>query len=491
MLELEIENLKNIKGVKLSLPFTKGLYAVTGVNGIGKSTIFSALSKVVYRGALKNYFRNDGVENSKITYRLNGVENIWEKRIGWARANPDAEEIFLNGVFEGSLIYGNRFSDAHISKLPSTSRIQDQDICDADLFVKENLGIILRNDKTYYSDLKRVKTKRLAEYLGFSGIPYLMDRDGIRVHQHKMSSGEFLLIGLLHYIHQRVIYTSRNNIIEPSIILLDEIELALHPAAQDRLAIFLNKISSEQNFCIYFATHSIQILSNIRPDKIFHLDTSISGNIEVINPCYPAYATRCMYTPDGFDFILLVEDDLAKNFVEKALRDGSLQFSKLIKVLPCGGWEKTLELHQEIQSSRLAGTSCQVIPILDGVIQEQCNRKYPPNTQFGALKKGFLPIQSLEKYLKKALITSPDDQFARQLGDTFFRVRSLTEIVQDYRAKPQSSNDNNGKGLLLVLKACAVEQGHNEDVFLRELCAFILNFERLDSLSTSLGRLCN
>ncbi len=136
MLELEIENVKNIKSVKLSLPFSKGLYAVTGVNGIGKSTIFSALSRVVYKGALKNYFRNDGTENSKIIYRLNGDENIWEKRIGWQRANPSAKEIFLNGVFEGSLIYGNRFSDAHVSKLSSNFRIKDSDICDADIFVK-------------------------------------------------------------------------------------------------------------------------------------------------------------------------------------------------------------------------------------------------------------------------------------------------------------------------------------------------------------------
>jgi ABC-type branched-subunit amino acid transport system ATPase component len=490
MLELEIENVRNIKSFNISLPFSKGLYAVTGVNGVGKSTIFSALSKVVYRGALTNYFRNDGNSTSKIVYRLNGVENTWEKRIGWQRVNPDVKDIFVNGVFEGSLIYGNRFSDAHTSKLSSTSKIKDVDICDADLFVKENLGLILRSSKDLYSELKRVKTKKIAESLGFSGIPYLIDRDGVRIHQSKMSSGEFLLIGLLHYIHQRIIYTSRNNISEPSVILLDEIELALHPSAQDRLAIFLNKISVEHNFCIYFATHSIQILSNVRSEKIFHLDVGLSGEIEVINPCYPAYATRCMYTPDGFDFILLVEDDLAKSFVEKSIRDNRLQMSRLIKVLPCGGWEKTLELQQEIQSSRLAGAGCQVISILDGDIQDECNRKYPNNTKFGTLSKSFLPIKSLEKYLKKMLVSEPNSQFSRELGDMFYRVRSLNDIVHDYINDPKSKNDNNGKGLLLVLKKCAIEQGHSEDIFLRELCSFISAFENFDALSTSLQRLC-
>jgi energy-coupling factor transporter ATP-binding protein EcfA2 len=490
MLELEIENVRNITKLKLSLPFSKGLYAVTGVNGIGKSTIFSALSKVVYRGALKNYFRSDGNEASKITYRLNGVENIWVKQIGWQRENPSEKEIFANGVYEGSLIFGNRFADAHTSKMASASHIKDHNICDADQFVKENLSLILRSEKDYYATLKRVKSKRIAEDLGFSGIPYLIDRDGIRIHQYKMSSGEFLLIGLLHYIHQRIIYTSRNNISEPSIILLDEIELALHPLAQDRLAIFLNKISAQYNFCIYFATHSIQILSNVRAEKIFHLDSGISGAIEIINPCYPAYATRCMYTPDGFDFILLVEDNLAKNLVEKAIRDTKLQISRLIKVLPCGGWEKTLELQQEIQSSRLAGAGCKVISILDGDIQGECNKKYPPETQFSILTKCFLPIKSLEKYLKKMLVAEPNDQFARQLGDTFYRVRSLIDIVNDYKQSPKSAADNNGKGLLMVLKSCAVEQGHNEDVFLRELCTFISNFENLEPLAKNIQRFC-
>ena len=490
MLELKIENVRNIGKLELTLPFSKGLYAVTGVNGIGKSTIFSALSRVVYRGALTKYFRNDGSEKSKITYALNGIENTWERRINWQRETPAAQEIFVNGFFEGSLIYGNRFSDAHTSKMAPTAKIKDADICDADQFVKENIGIILRNDANYYATLKKVKTKKVAEKLGFSGVPYLIDREGVRVHQFMMSSGEFLLIGLMHYIHQRIVYTTQKSITEPSVILLDEIELALHPSAQDRLAIFLNKISSDNNFCIYFATHSIQILSNIRPDKIYHLDVGIGGEIEVINPCYPAYATRCMYTPDGFDFILLVEDDLAKNLVEKSIRDGRLQISRLIKVLPCGGWEKTLELQHEIQSSRLAGAGCKVVSILDGDIQSECNRKYPSGTKFSALAKSFLPIKSLEKYLRKMLVLEPDSQFARELGDTFYRVRSINDIVQDYRQQPRSENDNNGKGLLLVLKSCAVEQGHNEDVFLRELCAFISNFENLDALSDSLKRLC-
>ena len=119
-----------------------------------------------------------------------------------------------------------------------------------------------------------------------------------------MSSGEFLLINLLHFINERIKYTNKKGIKDLSLVLLDEIELALHPIAQKRLADFLRNISNKHNFCVYFATHSLQIISELKPSSLFHLEFLSNRNIRVVNPCYPAYATRNMYTPDGFDFII-------------------------------------------------------------------------------------------------------------------------------------------------------------------------------------------
>ena len=491
MLKLHIENLKNIRSVKLELPFNKGLYAITGINGIGKSTIFSALSKIVYRGALQNYFKNDGDQSTKITYSLNGRDNVWIKKFGWQRENPEESyEIFLNGIYEGSLIYGNRFTDAHVSRLNSINRISLNDLCDADDFVKNNLGLILKNNEKYYSVLKKVKSKRTAELLGFSGIPYAMEDHGKLIHQHKMSSGEFLLIGLLHYINLRIIYNERHNNNKECVILLDEIELALHPSAQERLAVFLNKISSQYGFTIYFATHSIQILNHIRPEKIFHLDQGIGKTIEVINPCYPAYASRSLYTADGFDFLFLVEDILSKTILEKIIKDKHLNQSRLIKVIPTGGWEKTLELHNEFNTSKLAGNKCRIVSILDGDMKDECERKYPRDSQYGILEKNFLPILSIEKYLKNKLITDPDNNFAKNLGDNIFKVRSIYEIIESYTQQTSSKNDNNGKNLYLVLKRCAEEQGVTVESFQKHICDIVFDFENFNGLQAHIEKIC-
>lgn len=47
---IHIQNLKDIRDLKLDFPIEKGLYAVTGANGTGKSTIMTVFSKISHGG---------------------------------------------------------------------------------------------------------------------------------------------------------------------------------------------------------------------------------------------------------------------------------------------------------------------------------------------------------------------------------------------------------------------------------------------------------
>ena len=491
MLEVKIEKLKGIDKIELSLPFEKGVFAVCGGNGVGKSTLFTVLSKLVYKGALTSYFRNEGNNQTKITFKLEGKTNIWTKSLNWTR-DDEGDEIKLNGFFEGSLIYGNRFSDADKKLLRNVREIKKKPnlLKDAEEFIVKNLGSILRDDTDYYKGLKVIKTKKIAESFGFKSIPYFWNSRGDLISQMSMSSGEYLLISLLHFINQRLEYTKKNNIDHLSLIILDEMELALHPSAQNRLAKFLKELSNNHNFCIYFATHSVQIISQLPPSSIFFLETLYNETIQVVNPCYPAYATRSMYTPDGFDFIFLVEDTLAKKIIENCLKGRGVNTSSMLfKVLPCGGWEKTLELQREFQLSNIAGHSSSIISILDGDIKADYERKYLENKDYKVLRKVFLPIFSVEKYLKKHLIDDFDNGLYTNIAAEFYQVRSLNDILKDY--SKNFGIDNNGKKLFSLLQSCSMDTGRDNSEFTDRMIDLIVRYGDFERFSSSIDNIIN
>lgn len=76
MLNVKIENIKNIKFIELNLPIKKGLYAITGANGTGKSTIMTVVSKVIRKSAFDRFQPHDYSSQSKIIISYNDVENI-------------------------------------------------------------------------------------------------------------------------------------------------------------------------------------------------------------------------------------------------------------------------------------------------------------------------------------------------------------------------------------------------------------------------------
>lgn len=68
------------------------------------------------------------------------------------------------------------------------------------------------------------------------------------------------------------------------ILLIDEIDASLFPAAQIRLINYLNKISKELNLQIFFTTHSLEVLEKVNSfndSKIIFLDKTY-GKIDVI-----------------------------------------------------------------------------------------------------------------------------------------------------------------------------------------------------------------
>lgn len=441
-LEITINKIKSINHLKIEFPIEKGLYAITGQNGSGKSTLVTCASSVFFNMPMNNYF---GITDSdaSIHFSLDGSTRSWNKDVNGKWQQQSIGTMKIKGFYEGSIIFGNRFRNTSLDMLRELDRIDGSKLSTAPEFIRTNLGRILHNDTSHYEKLLKINARDCGTDVKFKGDIFYYEKDNRRVSQFHMSTGENLLVSILHSINLR--NNDRANLLKPCIMFLDEIELALHPSSLKRLVSFLKEMSDEFNYAIYFCTHSIELIGSIRPENIFFLERHNDGSLEVINPCYPAYATRILYDHAGYDYVFLVEDDLAKVIISRLLRQHKLLESKLVHVLPCGGYTNVLELAHEVVNSNLLGKTGSISVILDGDVKELAESYIARNSLKNNIPLSYLPIESLEKFLKSKLNDSVDHKLFRKLNDYIFHKVSLSEIVDKYKRDGSPATDTNGK----------------------------------------------
>lgn len=446
----KIRNIKNIKSLDFEIPTTNGLYAITGENGSGKSTIVSSIATSFYRFQYDDYFgkpRND----SYIEHNLNGGKRIIESHDG-AWTIPE-KNLGIIGFYEGSIVYGNRFKDIDYDLVAKLSNIQKNDLVSPKEFIVDNLGLILHDDSKYYRNKLFFLDKKSAKKYGLELRRKLFyyENQGSLTSQLQMSTGENLLLTILDSLYIRI--KRRNTGEYPTYVLLDEIELALHSSAIRRFVFFLEKLAKKYNFCIIFSTHSIEILRGISPDNIFYVQNFYNGRLNILNPCYPVYATRNLESANyGYDFVIMVEDNLAKEVVERIIIKERLRTNKKILVIPVGGWNQVLRFAYDTIRSNLVLSTTKVLIVLDRDIKSEVN-SFMRSEHIGfSTPPNYLPIQSLEKYLFDKLTKDVDYELVNLLNDYIFQNTPLDKVCKEYHMTDKSNEDKNGKSFYKIIK---------------------------------------
>ena len=441
---MHIHNIKCIKDVCIDLPLEKGLYAITGQNGSGKSTIVACASSMFLTLPMRDYF-GETEADACIDFTLDKNKRSWKKNSHQKWEAFIEGNMNIRGFFEGSLIFGYRFKDTTYDKLKKSSSIDKSKLHNSHEFIRKNLGKILQGDENYYDHLYEVSR----EYEGFNGSIFFYEKDGRLISQFHMSTGENLLISILNSLYIKNKEKKRGS--KASIIFLDEIELALHPSSLKRLINFLEEMSVMYGYAIYFSTHSIELISGIKPDNIFYVERYSDGSIGITNPCYPAYATKFLYDHSGYDRVILVEDDLAKSIISRILRDEKLLDSKLVHVLPCGGYSNVIRLADDVIRNNLLGKIASISIIVDNDVKQQAIDFKKKNNYANSANLNFLPIESLEKYLRQNLFLKVNQKLFKLLSDYLFLQTSLQTLVDQYRLSPDSKSDITGKAFYNIL----------------------------------------
>lgn len=471
-LKMNIHKIKCINDLEIEIPTEKGLYAITGQNGSGKSTIVACASSVFFHMPMNDYFGKTD-EDAYIAFELENAKRSWKKENHkWIQSSNGAMNI--KGFYEGSLIFGNRFRDTSYNKLRMIEAIDTNKLIPASDFIRENLGQILQGDSNFYEKLWFVSSN----YEKFDGTVFFYEKNGKRISQFHMSTGENLLISILNSLYIR--NNDRANLNKPCLIFLDEIELALHPSSLKRLLYFLQEMSNKYNYAIYFSTHSIELISGISPNNIFFIERHSDGSIEIMNPCYPAYATRILYDHSGYDNIILVEDDLAREIIRRILRKECLLNNRFVHVLPCGGYSNVIDLADDVVRNNLLGKKASICIILDLDIKTNAENYITNNGIANNIPLNYLPIESLEKYLRKKLVKNVDHVLFRRLNDYIFQQKSLTDIINDYVHNNNADNDNNGKILYKLIDSELRERRKDRNELIEMIVEYL--FEKNDNM---------
>ena len=210
-------------------------------------------------------------------------------------------------------------------------------------------------------------------------------------------------------------------------------------------------MSNKYNYSIYFSTHSIELISGIKPDNIFFVERHGDNSIEILNPCYPSYATRILYDHSGYDNVILVEDDLAKDIITRILKREYLLNNRLVHVLPCGGYSKVIDLANDAIRNNLLGKKSHICMILDADIKTEAQNYISKNNISFNIPLNYLPVESLEKFLRSKLFLHVDHGLFRRLNDYIFQQKSLTEIIDEYSKNDSVRDDCTGKKLYSLI----------------------------------------
>ncbi|MEW6607449.1 MAG: AAA family ATPase [bacterium] len=490
-INVKINNVKNIKSFNYTFNFKDGIYALVGENAVGKSTVMSAIASTVYMPNLRALGSTEVNESSIVSISAKGQTDEWnynasKKRL-WTENEP---RVRFNGIYEGSIFSGTRFEDMkNIDKMIAEDKVFVSKFIPAHPKLQESLSTILRNEAGHYKELYKLSNMDVARKYNLSNMPYFFKlSNGDFISKYKMSSGECMLISLLNFINSTALVPQyrrrlRTPIDNRMFIFIDEVELALHPSSIVRLVEYLQDMCSRMELTVLFSSHSTELIKMIKPRNIFFLSNT-DGDANIMTPCYPHYAIRSLYNHDGNDCTVLVEDHLSEILVKQMLIDYRVKNNLLINVLPVGSWGNTLSLQERIFNQNIMGRDKFVFSILDGDVKDEVNKV----EKFKHLRKLFLPIYSIEKFLYSVFIANPNAELIRVVGNRLFTYKSLETIIREYKLVNKTNDDKDGKKLYsyLIDELDAVKLSEKE--FINSLSEVIMNAINFDPIKANIER---
>lgn len=337
--KVSISDLKSIKSLEFDVPM-QGAYILAGANGCGKTSLLVALHRMGAPNAFQTGFPGarqangiDGLEDAIISYEVNGKSVSYRYNdVRWSATPKSNSKLTTNAFSEVQFL---KADSSRVEPTPNELKGAKKHAVDAEL--KKFLNAVFDTDK--FNDLYKVKLRgRNAEAhlieLGHGG-----GKRKTYYSEKSFSLGELCVMKLA----QKLLAAKSG-----ALYIIDEFEMALHPAAQIRLFEQIQLLSKKHNCSVLVSTHSSSLIKSASRSSIIYLENN-SGLVTVHRNVYPTYALQHITIDEDSspDKLIFVEDVSAKYCIDAMWRQ-YVSANKASRSLPTtrvvviGGYKEVL-----------------------------------------------------------------------------------------------------------------------------------------------------
>lgn len=366
---VKISNLKSIKSLEFNVPL-RGAFVITGANGCGKTSLLTVLHRMGARNAFQTGLPGaqlssgiDSINNAIIEYEVHGRHVSYRYNKERWSATPKSNSRLISSAF--SEVHFLKADASRVEPTPNDLRGIRKQLANADLRAFMNAVF----DTAKFDNLHQIGLR------GRNAIAHLIDCSLPGDRKKKYYSEKAFSLGELCVMRlgQKLLAMANGGL-----YIIDEFEMALHPAAQIRLFKEIEKLANARNCTALVSTHSSSLIKTLKRGKIIYLENE-AGAVTIHRNVYPTYALQHLSLDEenAPDKLILVEDTAAKSCIDEMWRQHiQARMAEGIKVLPTvhvvviGGYKEVLRFLE--RSEMLVPALTRRIAALDADAEPNC-----------------------------------------------------------------------------------------------------------------------
>jgi predicted ATPase len=308
-IQVTINKLKGIRRLVFDVPM-KGAFVITGANGSGKTSLLTVLHRMGSPNAFQTGLPGgkktpgiDGIEDTTIQYQVNGKSVAYKYNNTRWSATPRSNSALVGQAFSEVL-----FLKADSSRVePTQNDLKGVKKQQADPQLRAFMNTVF--DTTRFNNLYRIRLR------GRNLIAHLMDKSGPNEKKKTYYSEKTFSLGELCVMRLGQSLLAMKN---GGLYIIDEFEMALHPAAQIRLFREIEKMADAASCAAFVSTHSSSLIKSVKRSNIIYLEND-GGNVSIHRDVYPTYALQYLSLDEESapDKLIFVEDVSAKHCLEE------------------------------------------------------------------------------------------------------------------------------------------------------------------------------